>query len=106
MISSIPIENHACFIKLAAIIPCFFFLLALDLHFGEDDFSEKEGNGKLKAVVVAGGEFTRSITVQVIPMTVSQFQSQGLTPLPDLNDPSFDQAKAGSIIFNFSCHEI
>lgn len=75
------------------------------MHFGEDDFSEKEGNGKLKAVVVAGGEFTGSITVQVLPMTVLQFQSQGLTPLPhtlNLNDPNLDQAKAGSIIINFN----
>jgi hypothetical protein len=78
-----------------------FSSLALNLHFGEDDFSEREGSrtGKLKVVVVAEGEFTGSIIVQVVPMTVSQFQSQGLTPLPDtleLNNPNLGQAKAGS----------
>ena len=72
----------------------------MNLHFGENDFSEREGNGKLEAVVVADGDFTGEITVQVIPITVSQFQDQGLTPLPetnalDLNDPNLGQAKAG-----------
>ena len=78
------------------------------MHFGEDDFSEREGNGKLRVVVVADGEFTGSITVQVVPITVTQFQNQGLTPLPplDLSDPNLGQAKAGSLISNFSYYDI
>ena len=86
-----------------------FLILALDLHFGEDDFSEREGNGKLRVVVVADGEFTGSITVQVVPITVTQFLNQGLAPLPqtlDLNDANLGQAKAGSIILNYSCRDI
>ena len=47
--------------------------------------------------MVALGEFTGSITFQVIPMTVSQFVSTGLTPVPDdLNKTDVDPAEAGT----------
>ena len=49
--------------------------------------------------MVARGDLRagQSVTVQVIPMNVSQFQSRGLTPVPDvLNDPDLDPAEAGT----------
>ena len=74
------------------------FFLALNLRFGEGDFSEREGDGNLEVVVIGGGDFIGNVTVQIIPITVSQFQSQGLTPFPDtldLNSPNLGQAQAG-----------
>ena len=74
----------------------FLQFLALDLHFGEGDFSIREGDGKLRAIVVAQGEFSGSVTIQVVPMTVTQFLSRGLTPVPDaLNNLDLDPAEAG-----------
>lgn len=75
-----------------------YYFLAWNLRFGEGDFSEREGDGNLEAVVIGGGDFIGNVTVQVIPMTVSQFQNQGLTPFPDtldLNSPNLGQAQAG-----------
>ena len=49
--------------------------------------------------MVAQGEFSGSVTVQVVPMTVSQFLNKGLTPVPDaLSNPDLDPAEAGRLV--------
>ena len=50
---------------------------------------------------MAEGDFgtSENVTVQVIPMTVSQFLNEKLTPIPDaLNDADLDPAEAGELI--------
>ena len=73
-----------------------FYTSALNLRFGETDFSHREDRGSLEAVFEARGQFTGSIVVEVIPMTVSQFLSQGLTPVPPaITNVNLHHAKAG-----------
>lgn len=79
-------------------------ILALQLKFGEDDFSLQEQDGSLKVPVTATGELSGTITIQVVPMTTTQFLKQGLTPVPDtLNDPNVDPAEAGMNQMHVSC---
>lgn len=78
----------------------FFFLsffAALYLHFGEADFSLREDRSPLEVIVVSRGDFDGDITLQIIPMSVTQFVKQDLTPLPDsLGD--LDHAESGDFL--------
>ena len=72
------------------------------MEFGEADFSLREDGGPLEALVVAQGGLTGNITIEVTPMTVSQFTMQGLSPLSD-DLGSLDHAEQGmSLIFSVS----
>ena len=72
-----------------------FFHSALRIYFGEGDYSTREGRN-VSATVSAEGEFRGTVTVQVIPMTLSRFTNEGLSPMPEsLNEFNLDPAEAG-----------
>ena len=86
---------------------CVFFA-GMRFSFGEDDIGIREGEGNLRVVVTSRGLYSGNVTVEVLPMTLSQFTAAG-TPLPHSLSASDDPAEEGNssyivIMLIFACY--